>query len=104
MQLKKLIADFKQGERDYKNMPAHIPTIKANLPVGHMATYGETHGGQFGKAAALFFKWQMKGDAQAGAQFLNPAGSPLTSAGWQIVHRNFKETTRMVANITEEAV
>ena len=82
-------------------MPAHIPTIKANLPVGHMATYGENHGGQFGKAAALFFKWQMKGDEKAGAQFLTPAGSSLTAAGWKIVHRNFKEVRRTVANATE---
>ncbi len=42
-------ADFVQSERDYKNMPAHIPTIKANLAVGHMATYGETHGGSLEK-------------------------------------------------------
>jgi hypothetical protein len=50
-------ADLRQGEQDYKNMPAHIPTIKANLAVHHMATYGETHGGKFGKIGALFFKW-----------------------------------------------
>ncbi len=45
----------------------------------------------------------MKGDQEAAAQFLNPTGSSLTSAGWKIVHENFKEASRMVANITGEA-
>jgi len=80
---------YANGERDYKNMPEHIPTIKANLPVGHMATYGDTHGGKFGQAAVLFFKWQMKGDQDAGQAFLNPKSGPLTKKGWDVVSKNW---------------
>ena len=77
-------------ERDYKNMPAKIPTTKANLPgVGHMATYGTTNGGKFGKAAVAFFDWHLKGDPASAKQFLEPASSPLTKDGWQIVAKNF---------------
>jgi hypothetical protein len=69
-------------------MPSHIPVLKANLPVGHMATYGEAYGGKFGKAAVLFFKWQLQGDSAAGQEFLNPTS--LKAAGWDIVSRGFK--------------
>jgi hypothetical protein len=81
-------------------MPSHIPTVKLNLPVGHMATYGTAYGGKFGEAAVLFFKWQMKGDAKAGENFLNPASSPLTKKGWNIEIKNFG-ARRMVQNATE---
>lgn len=88
-QLMILLADvLTQGERDYKNMPDNIPTLKANLPVGHMATYGETNGGQYGKAATLFFKWQLQDDQAAGQEFLNPTS--LKAAGWDIVSKGFK--------------
>jgi len=69
-------------------MPAKIPTVKANLPVGHMATYADAHGGKFGKAAVLFFKWQLKGDAAAGKEFLQPTS--LKAAGWDVVSKGFK--------------
>jgi hypothetical protein len=76
--------------RDYKNMPSKIPSVMANLDVGHMATYYELQGGQFGKAAVAFYDWQMKGDARAGEKFLNPASSPLTKDGWRIESKGFK--------------
>jgi hypothetical protein len=69
-------------------MPATIPSIKVNLPVGHMGTYGNKSGGKFGKAAVLFFKWQLKGDKAAGEEFLNPGGS-LRADGWDVVAKNW---------------
>jgi hypothetical protein len=79
-----------KGERDYKNLPAKIPSVKLNLPVGHMATYGTANGGKFGKAAVAFFNWQMKNDQAAGKLFLEPESSSLTKDGWSIVSKNFK--------------
>jgi hypothetical protein len=69
-------------------MPANILTTKVNLPVGHMGTYGARYGGKFGKAAVLFFKWQLKGDKAAGEEFLNPGGS-LRADGWDVVSKNY---------------
>jgi hypothetical protein len=74
-------------------MPSKIPVTKANLPVGHMATYGDQHGGKFGKAAVAFFSWHLKGDQAAGKQFLDPNSSPLTKAGWKIDVRNYNSLT-----------
>ena len=72
-------------------MPAKIPVLKANLPVGHMATYGTANGGKFGKAAVAFFKWQMLGDKASGKMFLEPSGSALTKDGWDIVSKNWNQ-------------
>jgi hypothetical protein len=72
-------------------MPSKIPVVKASLNVGHMATYGDAHGGKFGKAAVVFFDWLLKGNETAARQFLDPASSPLTKEGWQIQSRGFSK-------------
>jgi hypothetical protein len=46
----------------------------------------------------------MKGDKQAGQQFLDPASSPLVKAGWKIVSKNWGTAAgRMASNVSEEA-
>lgn len=32
----------------------------------HGGTYGQPHGGEFAKVATAWFKWQLKGDNEAG--------------------------------------
>jgi len=87
--------------RDYKNMPAKIPTVKSVLPnVGHMATYGDKHGGKFGKAASIFFKWHLKGDRAAAQEFLQP--TTLKADGWEIVSKGWDSAGRTLANATKE--
>jgi hypothetical protein len=75
-------------------MPKKIPVVKLNLDVGHGGTYMEKQGGKFGKAAVAFFNWQMKGDAKAGEEFLNPATSPLTKDGWKIESRGWGKAAK----------
>ena len=83
-------------------MPAKIPTVKSVLPgVGHMATYGDQHGGKFGKAASIFFKWQLKGDQAAAQEFLQP--TTLKSDGWEIISKGWGGAARTLANVTQEA-
>lgn len=53
---------FNQGERDYANLPSHIPTVRLNLPVRHMGTYSDTNGGEFANAAIQFSDWHRKGN------------------------------------------
>jgi hypothetical protein len=73
-------------------MPKKIPVVKLNLDVGHGGTYYDQQGGKFGKAAVVFFDWQLKGDSNAGRQFLDVATSPLTTDGWKIETRGWKST------------
>jgi len=73
-------------------MPNRIPTVKLNLPVGHMGTYGKVNGGLFGKAAVAFFDWHLKGDEEMGRWFLQPQNyAELVKDGWDIVSRGYPE-------------
>jgi len=47
----------------------HVPVFVANMDVGHGGTYSQSHGGEFAKVATAWFKWQLKGDAEAGKMF-----------------------------------
>ena len=55
---------------DWGKLPAGLPAFMGNLNVGHGGTYGQTNGGEFGRAAQLWFRWQLKGDTTAGRAFV----------------------------------
>jgi hypothetical protein len=60
-------------------------------------------GGKFGEAAVLFFKWQLKGDTASGAAFLKPQSGPLAQKGWDIVSKNWIQSSKAAwANTTAE--
>lgn len=65
---------YENGMDDFSKIN-HVPVFVANMDVGHGGTYGQPHGGEFAKVATAWFKWQLKGDAQAGKMFTgNPPG------------------------------
>lgn len=65
---------YKNGMDDYKRID-HIPVFVANMDVGHGGTYRQYHGGEFSKVAIAWYKWQLKGDKDAGNMFTgNPPG------------------------------
>jgi hypothetical protein len=65
---------YGNGMDDYKRIE-HVPVFVANMDVGHGGTYGQPHGGEFAKLATQWYKWQLKGDAEAGKFFTgNPPG------------------------------
>lgn len=65
---------YANGMDDFSKIN-HVPVFVANMDVGHGGTYGQPHGGEFAKVATAWFKWQLKGDAEAGKMFTgNPPG------------------------------
>ncbi len=46
-----------------------VPVAMANLDVGHGGTYSQPNGGEFGRVAVAWLKWQLKGDETAGKMF-----------------------------------
>jgi hypothetical protein len=46
-----------------------VPVGMANLDVGHGGTYNQPNGGEFGRVAAGWLKWQLKKDETAGKMF-----------------------------------
>ncbi len=65
---------YANGMDDFKRIN-HVPVFAANMDVGHGGTYSQPHGGEFSKVATAWFKWQLKGDKEAGKMFTgNPCG------------------------------
>lgn len=65
---------YNNGMDDYSRIN-QVPVFVANMDVGHGGTYGQPHGGEFAKVATAWLMWQLKGDKEAGKQFMgNPCG------------------------------
>jgi len=83
---------WKQGERDYKALPATTPKWKGNLNVGHMGTFNQANGGKFGVAAANWAKWVLRGNTTAAAYFTDAGTGPGTAVGdgWIAVQQSLE--------------
>ena len=78
---------YQNGMDDFKQIN-HVPVFVGNLDVGHGGTYAQPHGGEFARVATAWYKWQLKGDREAGKLFTgNPPGLSQ-SAGWTAEKKN----------------
>jgi hypothetical protein len=74
---------YNNGMDDFERIN-HVPVFVANMDVGHGGTYREPHGGEFAIVATAWYKWQLKGDEQAGKMFTgNPSGLSQSSV-WTV--------------------
>lgn len=78
---------YQNAMRDWGNLPSGLPAFMGNLNVGHGGTYHETNGGEFGRVAQLWFRWQLMGDTEAGRAFVG-ADCGLCRAPWTIQQKN----------------
>lgn len=74
---------YKNGMDDY-NQINHVPVYVANLDVGHGGTYNKPHGGDFAIVATAWFKWQLKGDAEAKKMFSGSSSIISQMPGWSL--------------------
>ena len=59
---------YNNGMDDFEKIN-HVPVFVANMDVGHGGTYSQPHGGEFARVATAWYKWQLKGDTEAGKMF-----------------------------------
>jgi len=62
----------------------HVPVMFASLPVGHGGTFSQPDGGEWARVSTAWLDWQLKGDAEAGKEFLGPQCRLCTTEGWEI--------------------
>jgi dienelactone hydrolase len=75
------------GTDDFRRIEK-IPAYFASIDVGHAGTFGRPHGGEFAPVTVAWFKWQLKGDAEAGKMFTgNPSGLSKVP-GWTVDKKN----------------
>jgi hypothetical protein len=78
---------YNNGMDDF-NRINHVPVFVANMDVGHGGTYGQPHGGEFAIVATAWYKWQLKGDDEAGKLFTgNPCGLSQSTT-WRVDKKN----------------
>jgi hypothetical protein len=65
------------------------PVVMLNHDVGHGGTYRQANGGEFGKAAVAWLKWQLKGDQTAKKMFIGSDCGFCSNSVWKIQLKNF---------------
>ncbi|MCE7053143.1 esterase family protein [Algoriphagus sp. AGSA1] len=78
---------YANGTDDFSRIN-HIPIFMGNLDVGHGGTYGQPYGGEFARVALNWYKWQLKGDEEAGKLFSSNPPELATSSGWTVAKKN----------------
>lgn len=78
---------YANGMDDYRQIN-HVPVFVANMDVGHGGTYGQQHGGEFAKVATAWYKWQLKGDKEAGKMFTGEPAGLATNSNWKFEKKN----------------
>ncbi len=78
---------YNNGMDDFKRIN-HVPVFVANMDVGHGGTYGQPHGGEFAKVATAWYKWQLKGDKEAGKMFTGKTPQLSKSDVWKVEKKN----------------
>jgi hypothetical protein len=58
------------------------------MDVGHGGTYGQPHGGEFARVATAWYKWQLKGDKEAGKLFTGSPCQLSESTIWTVDKKN----------------
>jgi hypothetical protein len=67
-----------------------VPVVMVNHDVGHGGTYRQANGGEFGKAAVAWLKWQLKDDQAAKKMFIGSDCGLCTNSAWKVQVKNFK--------------
>ena len=67
----------------------HVPVVLCNLPVGHMATYAQPHGGAFADITLKWLDWQLKGLEEAGRFFLDDEFRASDYPEWSLERKGF---------------
>ena len=80
---------YNNGMDDFKRIN-HVPVFVANMDVGHGGTYAQPHGGEFAKVATAWYKWQLKGDKEAGKMFTGNPCELSKSTVWTVEKKNLK--------------
>jgi dienelactone hydrolase len=74
---------YPNGEDDFARIDK-VPIAIAHLnDVGHGGTYMQPNGGEFGKVAVAWLKWQLKGDETAKKMFAGPDCGLCKDTKWE---------------------
>jgi hypothetical protein len=74
---------YENGEDDFTKI-SKVPVAIAHLDgAGHGGTYMQPNGGEFGKVAVAWLKWQLKGDRTAEKMFVGSDCGLCKNTKWE---------------------
>jgi dienelactone hydrolase len=80
---------YPNADRDFKDIKQAIPIFYGNLNVGHLATYSQDNGGEFGRVGAAWLRWQLlHEDGPEGKGMFSGADCGLCKTEWVIEKKN----------------
>ena len=82
---------YPNGLDDFQRFNGKSPMFHAYKDgLSHGGTYRETNGGELGKIAAALFRWQLKGDKEAGKMFEGADCGLCKDPKWHVSKKNMK--------------
>ncbi|GAA3731806.1 hypothetical protein HDA32_000497 [Spinactinospora alkalitolerans] len=80
-------AEYETTLDDWDRLPSDLPAFTGNLDVGYYGTFGEPNGGEYGRVGTAWLKWRLKGDEDAGREFVG-SDCGLCSTDWDVRQKN----------------
>ena len=80
---------YDNGMDDFRRID-HVPSVMANLDVGHGGTFMEPEGGRAAQAAVAWLEWQLRGDEKAKQWFVGDDCRLCTDEHWTIERKNLE--------------
>lgn len=79
------------GGRETFGYLSDVPVFYAwQDDLGHIATYGAPNGGSAGRIASAWFRWQLKGDQQAGRMFTGADCTLCVEPTWHVQRKGIQ--------------
>ena len=80
---------YANAQKDYERIGDNIPVVMLNSKDGHSGTYYEKYGGNYAKAVVKWLDWQLKGQVEQSALFLDDEYLKMKFPEWKGVRKNF---------------
>jgi hypothetical protein len=82
---------YPNADRDFKAITKDVSVFYGNLDVGHLATYSQDNGGEFGRVGAAWLRWQLlHDDGPEGKGMFVGADCGLCKTDWVILKKNMQ--------------
>jgi dienelactone hydrolase len=78
---------YPQARIDFRD--SRVPSVWANLNVGHLGTFFSARGGEFARIGVVWLDWHLKGKAENRAQLVGANCGFCGQRGWSIQSKNW---------------
>jgi dienelactone hydrolase len=78
---------YAQAEGDFRD--TRVPSVWANLDVGHGGTFGQARGGEFARIGVVWLDWHLKGKTANRSELVGTSCGFCGQRGWRVQSKNW---------------